>query len=169
MRRHGELTGSKHPPRTLLRRRPRRSQGMALVAGGVRCRQPARIRVIDVDHAQGQEDALFQQVDQRHTADLLHDAARDHIVGVGVLPLGAGVEIERPFAPHIQDVLSGCGRQHGRHHVVLRPVVLVAGGVGKQHAERYFAGARELGQVLRHRIVQAQLALLRQQTGQRQR
>ncbi len=71
---------------------------MALIAGGIGRRQFGGIRVVDVVHAQGQEDTLLQQIDQGHAAHLLHDAACDHVVGVGILPLRAGIEIERLFA-----------------------------------------------------------------------
>ena len=129
VRRHGELSGCKHPARTFLGRWALGTEGVALIAGGIRGRQPGGIRVVDVVHAQRQEDTFLQQVDQRNAAYLLDDSTRNDKVGVGILPLRAGVEIQGSFSPYIQDVLRGCGNHHGGHHVVFRPVILIAGSV----------------------------------------
>ena len=75
----------------------------------------------------------------------------------------AGIEVERLFRPHIQNVLGGGRHHHGGHHVILGPVVLVARGVREQHTEGDLIGAGQLRQVLRDRIVESELALLRQQ------
>ena len=96
--RHGELAGSEHPPSTFLGRRAFGPEGVTLVAGGVSGGQLAGVCVVDVVHTQGHEDAFLQQIDQGHAADLLHNAAGDYVVGVGILPLRAGVEIQRLFA-----------------------------------------------------------------------
>ena len=58
------------------------------------------------------------------------------------------------------------GLEHGRHHVVLGPVVLVAGGVGEDFADGDFVAAGEAGNVFADRVVERELAFfLEQQNG----
>ena len=98
--------------------------------------------------------------------DLLDDAAGDDEVGVGVLPLGSGLEVERLFSPGIEDLLGGFGDEHGGHDVVLGPVVLIAGGVGEDLADGDFVAAGEAGDVLADRVVEGELAFcLEEQDG----
>ena len=109
------------------------------------------------------KNVLFEELHQRLAADHLHDASRDHEVCVRILPLCAGIEIQRFLRPHIQDVLTGGGLEHGRHQIVFRPVILIAGGVGEQHVNRDIVRARQIGQILRDLVVKRELALLLQQ------
>ena len=90
----------------------------------------------------------------------------DDEVGVRVLPLRSGLEVERLFGPGVENLLRALGVQHGGHHVVLGPVVLVAGGVGEDLADGDLVAAREAGNVFAHRVVERELALfLEEQNG----
>ena len=48
---------------------------------------------------------LAEKVHDFLAADFFNDEAGDDVVGVGVLPLRAGFEIERLFGPGVDDVL----------------------------------------------------------------
>ena len=76
------------------------------------------------------------------------------------MPLRAGIEVERLFAPDIEDALGRGGREHGSHDVILRPVILVAGGVREDFANGHLVAASEPGKIFADRIVERELALL---------
>jgi hypothetical protein len=59
------------------------------------------------------EDARVRKSMSGCAGDLLHDAAGDDVVGVGVLPLRAGLEVERLFGPGVEDLLGGLGGSMG--------------------------------------------------------
>ena len=61
------------------------------------------------------------------------------------------------------------GVQHGGHHVVLGPVVLVAGGVGEDLADGDFVAAGEAGDVLADRVVDSRACPLPGEAGWRRR
>ena len=96
-------------------------------------------------------------------SDFFKDAAGDDEVGVGVLPLGAGVEVEGLFGPGVEDLLGGGGAAHGGHDVVLGPVVLVAGGVREDLADGDLVAAGEAGDVLADRVVDGDFFLVLEQ------
>ena len=167
-RRHRELAGGEHPARALLRRRPRRAERVAEVAGRIALRKLVLVGVGDALHAERREDALPEERPERHPGRLLGDEAGDDEVGVAVLPLRAWLEVERPLGPALDDPLRRNRLQHERRHVVLRPEVLVAGGVREDLADRDLVAARQPGHVLADRIVDRQFALfLQEQQGGR--
>ena len=89
----------------------------------------------------------------------MHDEAEDDVVGVGVLPVGAGCEVER---------LGGPGEwiglvTPGGDDVVLRREVFVAGGHGHEVAEGDLVGAGEVGEVFGDGVVDGELAALLQE------
>ena len=96
-------------------------------------------------------------------ADFFDDGAGDDEVGVGVLPLGSGLEVERLFGPGVEDLLRGLGAKHRGHYVVFGPVVLIAGGVGENLADGDFVAARESGNILAYGVIDAELALFLEQ------
>ncbi len=61
------------------------------------------------------------------------------------------------------------GLRHRRHQIVLRPVILVARRVRQHLANRHLIGPRQFRQILPHRIVHRQLALLLQHQNRRRR
>ena len=109
VRRHGEFAGSKHPAATFLGREAQRAEGMAIVGGGVGLGELGFVGVPHGLHAQRTEDVLGEKVHQRFAGNLFHDRAGDDVVGVGVLPLGAGIEVERLLGPRVHDLLRGGG------------------------------------------------------------
>src|SRR6202041_3581336 len=80
-----------------------------------------------------------------------------------VLPVGAGIEIERLARPNVQNLVGGDRLEHEWRNVILRPVILIAGGVRQQFADGDLAAAREVGDESRYGIVERKLALLGQQ------
>ena len=157
---HGQLAGREHPAAAFTRRGAQRTQGVAIVALGIGCGQLDLVRVPDRMHAQRTEDALGEQIHERMAGDVLDDLAGQNIVGVRILPLGAGLEVERLFGPGVENVLRGGGGLHRGHGVVLGVVVLIAGGVGEDLADGDLIAAGEAGKVFTHRIVELELALL---------
>ena len=70
------------------------------------------------------------------------------------------LEVERLVRPRVSDRLRRRRLQHSRHHVVLRPEVLVAGGVREKHANGYIIPTSETGDIFRDRIVECEFAFL---------
>ena len=163
MRGHGQLAGGEHPAAAFFWRGAQRAQGVAIVCRGVGLREAVLVGVPDGGHAEGAEDALGEEVEERLAGDDLDDAAGDDVVGVGVLPLGAGLEVERLFGPDVEDVLSDGGLDERRHHVVLGPVILIAGGVGENLADGHFIAVREAGNIFSDGIVEREFSLLLEQ------
>ena len=96
---HRQLAGAEQPSRRLLRRRrngpsPLRNSGCASFGPS-----GPRSKSADRRHLQRREDALLQELHERHAGHALDDRRRDHVVGVAVLPLGARREIERLARP----------------------------------------------------------------------
>jgi uncharacterized protein DUF6973 len=106
------------------------------------------------------EDAGADELEERHSARFLDDHAGEGVVGIAVLPARAGLKVERLLGPRVGDRLRGGGLEHPRHHVVLGPEVLVAGGVGEEHADGDFVAAGQAGNVFRDGVVEAELAVL---------
>src|SRR6185437_6460862 len=89
-------------------------------------------------------------------------------IRVAVLPARAGVEVERLPGPVIENAFRTDGLLHAGWHVVLRPEILIAGGVRQDLAYRDLVAAREAGHVLRDGIVERELPfLLQEQDGRR--
>ena len=132
---------------------------MAIVGRGVRLAELGLVGVPDGGHAEGTEDVLGEEIEVGRAGDFFHDGSGDDEVGVGVLPLGAGLEVEWLFGPGVDDLLGGFAGQHGGHDVVLGPVVLIAGGVGEDLADGDFVAAGEAGDVLADGIVEARACL----------
>ncbi len=160
---HGQFAGGKHPAAALLGRNAEGAEGVAIVGGGVGLGELGFVGVPDGLHAERAEDVFAEEVHELFSADFLHDCAGDDVVGVGVLPLRAGIEVERLFGPGVEDLLRAFGVQHGRHDVVFGPVVLVAGGVGENLADGDFVAAGEAGDVFADRVVEGEFALLLQE------
>src|SRR6185369_5123083 len=91
---------------------------------------------------------------------LLDRHSSESVVGVAVLPARSRLEVERLLRPRVSDRLRRRRLEHSRHHVVLRPEVLVAGGVREKHANSYVIPAREAGDVSRNWIVEAEFSFL---------
>ncbi|MDD1450631.1 hypothetical protein NHF48_005990 [Sphingomonas sp. H160509] len=86
--------------------------------------------------------------------DLFDDQAGDDIACVGILPLCAGLEIERLLGPTVDDLLRRDGLGHRREAVVLRPVILKARGMAEQLADRDAVAAGDAGNVFRDAVVE---------------
>ena len=157
---HGELAGGEHPACAFFWRGTQRPESVAIVGGGVGRHELVRVGVPDGGHAQGAEDMLGEKLKERLAGDDLNDAAGDDVVGVRVLPLCAGIEVERLLGPGVEDLLRGGGLEHGGHDVVLGPVVLIAGGVRENLADCDFVAAGEAGDVLADRVVEGEFFLL---------
>ena len=110
--------------------------------------------LIDAFHAERQKNTIAEEFQKRLATRLLNNQPSDYEIGIAVLPLGAGLEVERLARPLIQNLVGSHGLQHGRHHVILRPVVLIAGGMRKQFANCDLVAARQVGDKTRHRIVE---------------
>src|SRR5581483_8738792 len=122
-----------------------------------------RVGVEDSLKVQRVEDIFADELHERLAGDLLDNEAEDDVVGVGVLPVGAGREVERLSGPagYVGEWVSVFAP--GRDDVVLRSEVLVAGGHGHEVAEGDFVGAGEVGEVLGDGVVDGELAALLQQ------
>ena len=169
MRRHGQLAGSKHPANTLLGRHTQWAQRIPNVWRGIYLGEFDGVGIPNRLHAQRPENMLAQEVPVVLAGNDLHDAARDDEIRVRILPLGAGVKVERLLAPGVDDLLRGFGPFHRGHHVVFGPVVLVAGGVRENFADGHLIASREAGNVFADRIVNAQFALFLQKQNRRRR
>ncbi len=157
---HGEFAGGEEPALAFFGGGARRAEGETKIADGVGVAEAFLVRVEDAGHGERLEDFLLEEGEERHAGNFFDDETRDDVVGVGVLPLGAGIEIERLAGPLVEDVLGGGGLEHVGHDVVLRPVVLIAGGVGEELAEGDFIGAGEMGKEFGDFVVEGELALL---------
>ncbi len=166
-RRHCQLAGREEPALPFLGRGMEWAQREAHVAGGVGLGEPAEVDVHGARHVERLEDVLLDELHERCAAHLLDDGAGDDEVGVAVLPLAAGREVERLLGPPIHNGLRGDRLEHERRHVVLGPVVLVAGGVRQQLADGDFVGPGEIGEVLGHLVVERELPLLLEQQHRR--
>ena len=113
MRGHGQLAGGEHPAAALLGREAQGAEGVAIVGRGVGLGELGLVGVPDGGHAEGAEDALGEEVEERLAGDDFDDAAGDDVVGVGVLPLRAGLEVEGLFGPGVEDLLRGVGCSMG--------------------------------------------------------
>ena len=122
-----------------------------------------RVGVVDRNHLQRREDPLLQELEQRLAAHLLDDAPCNRVARVAVLVAGAWLVVERLVAPALDVRLGGDGLQPVRDCVVLRTAILVPRRMRQELADGDFIGAREVGQVLRHLVVERQLAFLLQQ------
>ena len=102
---------------------------------------------------------LAQEVEELLTADRFNDQAGDDVVGVGVLPLRAGFEVERLGRPLVEDLARSYRLELRFDGVVFRRVILVAGSVGQDLPDRDFVAARQARHVLADRIIERELAL----------
>ena len=168
VRGHGQLTRGEHPSAPFLGCHTQRAEGVANVGCGVGGGQLGFVGVPNRLHAERAEDTRGEQVHERCAGDGLHNAAGDDEVGIGILPLRAGLEVERLFGPGIDNLLGALWFPHGGHQVVFGPVVLVAGSVRENLADGDFVALGEAGNVLANRVVERELALfLKQQNGSR--
>jgi hypothetical protein len=156
---HGELAGGEEPAFAFLGCGARRAEGVTKVAGGVGVAEALLIRVEDTGHGEGLKNFLLEELQEGHAGNFFDDQAGDDEIGVGVLPLGAGIEIERLAGPLVEDLLRGGGLEHVGHDVVLRPIVLIAGGVREELADGDFVGASEMGKEFGDFVVEGELAL----------
>src|SRR5262249_46179789 len=83
----------------------------------------------------------------------------NNIIRVAVLPLHARIEIQRLASPKVEDFLSRDRLEHHRHHIVLRPVILIARCMGKQLTNRDLVGSRKVRDEPGDLVVKRQLAL----------
>ena len=150
---HGEFAGGKHPAEAFFGCDAQGAEGMAVVGRGVVGTELGLVGVPRAGHAQRAENVFGDELEVGFAGNFLNDAAGDDEVGVGVLPLGAGLKVERLFGPGVEDLLGGSGSAHGDHDVVLGPVVLIAGGVGEDLADGDFVAAGEAGDVLTDRVI----------------
>ena len=167
MRRHGQLTGGEHPASALLGSHAQGPEGVAIVSRGVGLCQLRLVGVPHRLHPQRAKNSLSKKIHEGRAGDGLHDAACDDVVGVGVLPLRSGLEVQRLLRPGVQNLLRAFGLQRGRHHVILGPVVLVARCVRENLPYSDLVAARQAGNILADGIVQAQLAVFLQHQNRR--
>ena len=139
--------------------------------GEVACRLTVHHLVRSLDmasciHAERREDAAIEELAQRLSADVLHDAAEQHEVGVAVEIAGAWREIQRALPAHaLHQVLRLAGlseidaaETHDLQHVA------DAGGVVHQVRERdAIAEVWQRRDIASHIVVDRQLAFGRKQ------
>ena len=113
------------------------------------------------------EEVLLHQLGHRLAGDLLHHVTEQDEVGVRVVEARARVADDRQRERVVQQLVVGplaerlrelCGLE-GR---VLLDEVGVAGRDAREHPQRHLVGVGVLGEPLRERVVEAELALLRQ-------
>ena len=127
-----------------------------------------RLRTSSRWSSRGFEDVVAEEFGEGLAGDLLDDERGEDEVGVGVLPLGAGVEVEGLAGELVDDGERVAGELPGGDGVVLRGVVLVAGGVGEEVDDLDVAGAGELGEEFADGVLKRELALLlEEQDGRR--
>jgi hypothetical protein len=99
---------------------------------------------------------------QRFAAGFFYDQSGNDEVGVAVLPLGSGIEIERLAGPEVENFVGVYGLQHEGRNIILGPVILIAGGVGEQLADGDLVAAGEIGDEAGDGIVERKFAVLRE-------
>ena len=109
MRGHGEFAGGEHPAAAFFGCKAQRAERVADVGSGVGLGEFFFVGVPDALHAERVEDVFAEKIHELLAADFFNDGAGDDVVGVGVLPLRAGIEVERLFGPGVDDVLCGVG------------------------------------------------------------
>ena len=155
-------------PAGLLWRRPERSERMAQQRLRIVRRRAGRRRSRATDVIlSGVKIRCRRNSHERHAGHALDDRCGDHVVGVAVLPLGAGLEVERLARPSLHDLARRRRPLHVHEHVVLRPVVLVARGHRQQLPDADVRGARQLREPLRDLVVERELAVLLKQQDRR--
>jgi hypothetical protein len=137
-----------------------RADGVADVAGGIGLGQGLMIEVMDGLHAELREDARAEKFECTIAGSFLQHAARGDETGVAVLPGCAGLEIERLGGPTVENAFGGYGLPHEGRNVVLRVVVLIAGGMREELADSDVVGARQVGQVLADAVIEGEFAVL---------
>ncbi len=95
---HGQFAGGEHPAAALLGRGTQRSQRIAIVGGGIGPGGFSSSEFHTDFMSQRTEDVLGEEIHELFAADFFDDEAGDDVVGVGVLPLRAGIEVERLLA-----------------------------------------------------------------------
>ena len=83
------------------------------------------------------------------------------------MPLHAGIEVERLLPPRVHDLLRVGRLEHSRHHVILRPVILVTRRVREQLANRDVVRARQIRNIFADLVIQRKLPLLLQKQNRR--
>ena len=141
----------------------RGAQRIFEVSGRIGGRKFVEVGVGDAGHFQRGKDSLAEKLQERHAGNFLDDDSGDNVIGVAVLPLGSRLEVERDLGPAIHDLFGGDRLQHERRHIILRPEVLITGGVREDLANGDLIAVGQTGDVLRDRIVERELALFRQQ------
>src|SRR5277367_2137949 len=96
-----------------------------------------------------------------------YDNARDHVVGVAVLPFASRIKIQRLARPQVQYSVRRDRLQHERWHIILRPIILIARSMRKQLPDGDFVGAGQVGDEFRDLVVERELALLLKQQDRR--
>ena len=150
---HGELAGGEHPTEAFFGSDAQGTEGMAVIGCGVIGTELGLVRVPGAGHAKRAKNVFGDELEIGFTGNFLKNATGDDEVGVGVLPLGSGLEVERLLGPDVQDLLGGGGAAHGGHDVVFGPVVLIAGGVREDLADGDLVALGEAGDVLADRVV----------------
>ncbi len=155
--RHAEFSGSEVPASAFAADGARWAEGIAGISRGV---LRARIgeTVVRGGHLERMEEMLAQERDEFLAGDFFEDRSGDDVIGVAVLPFGAGLEIEGLFGPGVEDGLGRGGLGPASDEVVLRGVVFVAGGVGEQFADGDFVRSGEAGNVFGDFIVEGEFA-----------
>ena len=166
---HREFAGPEHPALAFFRGRTRRADSITEIPHRIARAKRRFVGVDDRLHSQTRENALLEKLEQRHAAHLFGDDAGDDVVGVAVLPLRAGIEVERDLCPTVHDVFRGRRQHHRRHDVVLRPEVLIARRHRQQLAQRDLVGARQIGKPPRDRVVERDLPVFSEQQNRRRR
>ena len=126
---HGQFACRKEPAASYLGRRTRRAERITQVTDWICVEELGPINVGDAFHVEGRKYLFLQKLQQRFATGLFDDESGDDIIRVAVLPLRAGLKIERLARPSVQNPFCRDWLQHIGHHVVLRPEVLIAGGV----------------------------------------
>ncbi len=117
----------------------------------------------DMIHVQRGKDLLLQELQQWLPGHLLDNGRRQNVPGIGVLPVGAGLEVERPAGPLIENGFDRSGMQHLRGHKILRPEITQSRSVGQHLAHGHFGRIAQVGKPLSRRVVEGQFTLLDQQ------
>ena len=141
LRRHSQLSGGEQPTLARHRRRTQRPKRITQITGRIGLGELFLIDVGNASHLQRHEYFFAQKLKQGLAARFFCNDPGNHIVRVAVLPLCAWVKIKRLARPTIQNFLSRDWLEHRRHQVILRPIVLITGGVRKQLANRNLLGS----------------------------